>query len=49
MIQSTETLSFYKTFDGISVKTYCQTSDRIIPVTPGMKFEDLLKKIFPIK
>ena len=49
MIQSAETLSFFKTFDGISVKTYCQTSDRIIPVTPGMKFEDLLKKIFPIE
>ena len=44
-----ETLSFFKTFDGISVKTYCETSDRIIELTPGMKFEDLLKKIFPIK
>lgn len=49
MIQSTETLSFFKTFDGISVKTYCQTSDRIIQVTTGMKFEDLLKKIFSIQ
>lgn len=49
MIQLTETLSFFKTFDGISVKTYCEISDRIIEVTPGMKFEDLLKKIFSIK
>lgn len=49
MIQSTETLSFYKTFDGISVKTYCETSNCFFQLTPGMKFEDLLKKIFPIK
>ena len=49
MSQSTETLSFDKTFDGIAVNAYCQTSDRIIQVTPGMKFEDLLKKIFSIK
>ena len=48
MIQSTETLSFYKTFDGISVKTYCETSNSIFQLTPGMKFEDLLKKIFSI-
>ena len=44
-----ETLSFFKTFDGISVKTYCQTSDSINQVTTGMKFEDLLKKSFSIK
>lgn len=43
------TIWFYKTFDGLSIEFYCNCDGQIFQLTPGMKFEDLLKKIFSIK
>lgn len=39
-------VTFYQTFDGINVHYHAVCDNQVIEITPGMKIEHLLKKIF---
>lgn len=39
-------VTFYQTFDGKELKYHAVCDKQIIQITPGMKIDHLLKKIF---
>ena len=45
-MSTTVSIKITQTFDGINLRYYATYRGKVIPITPGMKIDDLLKKFF---
>ena len=45
-MSTTISINITQTFDGINLRYFATYNGRVYRITPGMKIDDLLKKIF---